>query len=322
MAAAADVRVPDKITIVVGYEASGGYDIYARFIARFMPAHLPGSPRIVITNMPGASSLNAANHLYNVAPRDGSVLGVVGQGIALSQMLEQSGIKFDAAKFSWIGRITDVNDLIGIWNTSRVKTIYDTKQTEVTIAIGAALSGSTLYVRFLNALTGTKLKPIAGYSSLESLLAMERGEIDGTASISKAYLNASRPDWLPTGKVRVLVQAGLTADPAFPGVPRMTELASNEDDRAVLHTLSTIDGIGFNVTAPPELTPSTLDALRTGFMATLKDPVAIAEANKEHIELGPLSGTELQQLIEDFFRVPSKTVERVRTLAISEGARK
>lgn len=315
-------RLPDRMTMIIGYDAGGGYDIYGRFMARYMPDHLPGNPRIVSQNMPGASSLNAANHLYNVAARDGSILGVVGQGIALSQMLNQSGIKFDAAKLSWIGRITDVNDLIGVWHTVPVKTVAEARQSEVSIAIGAALSGSTLYVRFLNALTGTKFKPVAGYSSIESLLAMERGEIDGTASISSAFLNASRPDWLSTGKVRVLVQAGMTADPKFPGVPRMTDLALNDDDRLVLGTLATIEGIGFAVTAPPDLPPAVLATLRTGFMATVNDPVAVAEAARQRIDLGPLSGAELQKLIEQFFRVPPATVERIRDLAISEGAKK
>lgn len=315
-------RVPDKMTMVVGYDAGGGYDIYARFVARFMPNHLPGSPRIIVQNMPGASSLTAANHLYNVAARDGSVLGVVGQSIGLNQMLGQSGIKFDAARFSWIGRITDVNDLIGVWHTAPVKTIAETHKTEVGIAIGAALSGSTLYVRFLNALTGTRLKPIAGYSSIESLLAVERGEIDGTASISKAFLNASRPDWISSGKLRILVQAGLTPDPGMPGVPLMIDLARNEEDRTVLRTVATIEGVGFSVTAPPALPPAVLETLRAGFMAAMTDPAVVAQAAKERVELGPLSGAGLQSLMAEFFRVPPHIVAKVREIAVAEGARK
>ena len=186
----------DSITLIVGYNAGGGYDIYARFLAPYLSKHLPNNPRIIVQNMPGAGSLKAANYLYNVAAKDGTVIGSVGQGVPQMQILGQPGIQFDAEKFNWIGRISDVRSLIGVWHESGVRTIEDAKTKPTTIAVGGPISGSTLYVMFLNELAGTKMRGIAGYGSREAMLAMERGEIDGSSSILWTNLESGYPHGL------------------------------------------------------------------------------------------------------------------------------
>lgn len=157
VASAAPFQSKDRINLIIGYEPGGGYDVYGRFVARFLGKYLSGQPRVVVQNMPGAGSLEAANYIYNIAPKDGTTIGTVSQSIPMMQLLDTPGIKFDADRFSWLGRMSDVDTVLGVWHTAPVETVEDAKNNKITVSIGGALSGSELYVLFLNKLIGTKI---------------------------------------------------------------------------------------------------------------------------------------------------------------------
>lgn len=307
----------DRINLIVGYEAGGGYDIYARYIAPFLTKHLPGNPRIIVQNMPGAGSLKAANYLYNVAPKDGMVIGVVGQGVPQMELLAQPGIQFEADKFNWIGRIADVRSLIGVWHGAGVKTIEEAKQREITIAVGGPISGSTLYVSFLNALTGTKMRPIAGYGSREAMLAMERGEIDGSSSILWTTLESQYPAWIQEKKIRILAQVGSKRDPGLADVPLFSELAKNEQDKKILEAVASSDIIGRSLLAPPGIPQARRDALRKALMDALNDPEAQAAAKKMKVDIAPMDGVALQKFVHKTNQLPPDIVAKIRQLADS-----
>jgi tripartite-type tricarboxylate transporter receptor subunit TctC len=310
----------ERINLIIGYEQGGGYDVYGRFVAQMLGRQLPGEPRIVPQNMPGAGSLKAANYIYNIAPKDGTVVGTVSQSIAFMQLLGQKGIQFDAPKFSWIGRMSDVVSLIGVWHTAPVQTIGDTKTKEVTIAVGGALSGSVLYVSFLDALVGTKLKPIAGYTANQSHLAMERGEVDGSSSLLWSAIQAQYPYWISEKKVRILVQVGLERQPELPDVPLITDLAANDNDRKILRAISSSDIIGRSLLAPPGLPKERLEALRRGFDAIFRDPEAIAVAKKMKLDLNPLSGEKLTSVVEQSEALSPELVGKIKQLVKSDGS--
>lgn len=304
----------DRINLIVGYEAGGGYDIYARFLAPYLTKHLPNNPRIIVQNMPGAGSLKAANYLYNVAPKDGTVIGTIGQSVPQMEILAQPGIQFEADKFTWIGRISDVRSLIGVWHESGVKTIEDAKTKETTIAVGGPISGSTLYVMFLNALTGTKMRSIAGYGSREAMLAMERREIDGSSSILWTNLASGYPHWIAEKKINILVQIGTERDPTLKDVPLFSELATNPQDKQILEAIASSDIIGRSIVAPPSLPKDRVDALRAAMSAALKDPEALAAAEKMKVDVGPMDGATLQKLVQDTSSLPPDVVAKIRAV--------
>jgi tripartite-type tricarboxylate transporter receptor subunit TctC len=286
-----------NITLLIGYGPGASYDSYSRLVARHLGSHIPGSPSVVPQNKPGSGSLVATNYLYNVAPKDGSVIATVGQSVYLMQLLERPGIKFDARKLNWIGRMTDVNSLVVSWHKSRAKTIKDLQNVSAPIAVGGTLSGSTLFISFMNKLTGTRFQPIKGYGSAEAVLAMERGEVDGTASITSIQLKAERADWIRNKTVNVLVQVALQKDPAFPDVPLLTDLATNPTDLRIFQALSSTNAIGRAMTAPPGIPADRLAALRAAFDATVRSDKFMAEAKKIKHEMNPMSGADLQKVV-------------------------
>jgi tripartite-type tricarboxylate transporter receptor subunit TctC len=230
------------------------------------------------------------------------------------EILGQPGIQFEADKFNWIGRISDVRSLIGVWHEAPVKTIEDVKNKEATIAIGGPISGSTLYVMFLNELVGTKMKPIAGYSSREAMLAMERREIDGSSSILWTNLESGYPSWISEKKINILVQIGTERDPNLKDVPLLSELAKNEQDKRILNAIASSDLIGRSLLAPPSVPKERVDALRKAMAAALKDPEALAAAKKMKVDIGPLDGAALQKLVEDTSRLSPDLVKKIRAV--------
>ena len=241
------------VVMLIGYGPGASYDSYGRLVARHLGAFIPGHPTVVPQNKPGSGSLVATNYLYNVAPRDGSVIAVVGQSVYFMQLLERPKIKFDARKLNWIGRMTDVNSLVVLWHKSKAKTIADLQNVTVPIAVGGTLSGSTLFISFMNKLTGTKFQPIKGYRAASAILAMERGEVDGTASITWMGMQANHSDWLRDKKVSIVVQVALHKGKGLDNVPLLTDLATNDTDRRIFQALSSTNAIGRALTAPPGL---------------------------------------------------------------------
>ena len=304
------------IELVVGFSAGGGYDSPARLMARFMEGHLPGNPKIVARNMPGGGSRTAAGYLANIAPKDGTAIGTVDQSLPLQQALGEP-LQFDAAKLTWIGNLAAGTNVLGTWHASGVKTIEDAKRTEVTI--GATGSGSSQQPKMMNVLLGTKFKIILGYPGGNEInLALERGEVAGRTN-TWASFKAARPDWIRDGKINILVQIGLTKATDLPNVPLLMELAGNDEDRAMLKLLSAPATIGRPIVSTPNLPPAAAQALRQAFDATVRDPAFLQEAEKQKMEINPMSGEELQRIIADVVAAPQPVKEKLASLLGSIG---
>ena len=303
-----------KVSLIIGYRPGGGYDIYARLVARHYGAFIPGNPTIVPQNKPGAGSLAASNYIYNVAPRDGTVVSAIGQAVYFMQVLDRPKIKFDARKFTWIGRMASVNSMIFSWHKTKLKTIADAYKFKAPIAVGGTLSGSTLYISFLNKLTGTKFQPIKGYGSASSLLALERGEVDASARMTWAGLKTNRPQWLRDKKINLLVQVAVKKAPDLPNVPLLWELAKTKEQRTMFEVLSSTNGIGRSLTAPPGLPAARVATLRAAFDAMVRSKKFLGEAKRMRLSITPMSGIELKRLVLKAGDLTPKMVKQIQDI--------
>jgi tripartite-type tricarboxylate transporter receptor subunit TctC len=305
------------VNFFIGSAAGGGYDAYSRLIANHIGRHLPGKPTVVAQNMPGAGSIRAANHLYNVAPKDGTAIGMVDQALYLNQILGTPELKADARKYNWIGRILSNSAVLFAWHTADVKTAEDAFKSELIISTTGA--ASKLNWTVMNNVLGTKFRIINGYSgSNESRLAMERREVDAL-SMPWSLLKNDAADWLAAKKINLLLQTGADKHPELPNVPRMIDLAKNDADRQLMELFSSPSTIGRSVVAPPGLPADRVAELRTAFMAAIKDPLLIADVEKAKLELDPLSGEDLQKAIFGAGDFPEALIARARTAAKDVG---
>lgn len=301
------------INFIIGSAPGGGYDAYSRLIANHIGRHLPGRPTLVAQNMPGAGSIRAANHLYNVAAKDGTAIGMVDQALYLNQILGTPELKADARKYNWIGRILSNSAVLFAWHTAEVKTAEDTFKQELIISTTGA--ASKLNWTVMNSVLGTKFRIISGYTgSNESRLAMERREVDAL-SMPWSLLKNDAAEWLASKKINLLLQTGADKHPELPNVPRMIDLAKNDADRQLMELFSSPSTIGRSVVAPPGLPAERVAELRKGFMAAIKDPLLLADVEKAKLELDPLSGEELQKAISGAGDFPEALIARARTAA-------
>ena len=306
----ADFYRGKRINFVIGYGTGGGYDIYARLLARFIGEHIPGNPTVVPQNMPGAGSRRAANWLYAIAPKDGTVLACLGQATPTDQALGQPGIQFDARKFNWIGNLVVVNNIMFVSAASGVATIDDAKKKTLSMGASGASSPSVLYPQVSNNLLGTKFKIVPGYSSGGDInLAVERHELDGRGSDSWASLKSTNADWLRHHKINILFQVGPRREPDLPDVPLWSELGESEGQRQVLESLSGDVAVGRPILTAPDVPADRVRALRKAFDETLADPQFVAAAKDANIYINPVGGEELQAMVE---RITGPS-ERVRT---------
>ena len=309
------------ISLYIGFSPGGGYDAYARLVARFMGPHIPGKPTILSRNMVGGGSRIAANFLYNVAPKDGTALATVDQAIPVQQAVRDPTVKFDCNAFNWIGNPVADNNVVTTWYTTGVKTIADAKKKS--IAIGATgFNTSSQYPEAMNHVLGTKFKVILGYPGANEInLAMEKGEVGGRGSNSWASWKATRPQWIKEHKLNVLVQIGLTKAADLPNVPLLMDLATKPIDKTALKVLSAPPTIGRPIIAPPGVPADRVKALRAAFDATMKDPAFIAEAKKEHLDLAPVSGKHLQKIVGEIVATPKNVADHLsKIIAVRHGA--
>jgi len=298
------------VTIYVGFGPGGGYDLYARVLARHLGRHLPGHSTVVVANMPGAASIRATNYIANVAPKDGSALGIVAQSITEEQLLGVAGVSYDVSKLGWIGRIAANVEVTYVWHTAAVKTLKDLYRTGATLA-GTGPS-SSIYPRLLNAIAGTKWKVIAGYNTTSAAhLAMQRGEVDGATS-SLNTLKTTQRDWLDSGLIRILVQLAPRRSAELTNVPAVVELANTPEDRDVLAFYANSSAVGRSVIAPPGMPAERMALLRSAFDATMKDSEFRAEIEATKLELEPMAGADLQALVEATTRVSGAVLARAR----------
>ncbi|MDB5594230.1 MAG: tripartite tricarboxylate transporter family receptor [Hyphomicrobiales bacterium] len=303
----------ERLTIVVGYPPGAAYDVYARALSRHMGKHLAGSPTISVQNMPGAGSLAAANFLYNTAPKDGSVIGMFSRGVAVQPLFDPDGIRFDPLKFNWLGSpSTDVSFALA-WHLSPIKTFQDMISRGMTMAASGPGADATVFPNVLNALLGTNIKIVTGYQgAADSLLAIERGEVDGTAGISWSTLASSRPEWLHSGKVSFLIQLATRGRDDLKDVPLVTSLAKTEVDRRVLELIFSRQTMAYPFAAPPGVPSARVAALRRAFNQTIADPAYIDEAKRLGMSVNLVTGQEIQEIIMQAFSAPPQIIQRAR----------
>ncbi|HEY5624083.1 MAG TPA: tripartite tricarboxylate transporter substrate-binding protein [Gammaproteobacteria bacterium] len=305
-----------ELRLLIGYSAGGGYDTYARLLARHLARHIPGNPAVVPQNMPGAASLRVANYLFNVAPKDGSVIGIVARGMAMEPLLSARGTQFDATGFSWLGSLNNEVSVCASWHTSDVKTMQDLQTRELIVGGIGSASGTDVFPLVVKNLLGGNIRLITGYpGGNDILLAMERGEVDGRCGWSWSTVQATRPDWIAEGRLNMLVQFALEKHPDLPDVPLVTEFADSEDERMALELIFARQVMGRPFLAPPGIPPARLAALRRAFDATAEDPEFLAEAARMQLELNPVSGEEIDALLERVYGASENAI-RLATEAI------
>jgi tripartite-type tricarboxylate transporter receptor subunit TctC len=307
-----------QLSIFIGSTAGGGYDAYARLLARHIGAHLPGNPTVVPKNMPGGGGLAVANYLYNKAPRDGTEIGIVQNGVPferLFQTLSPGGksAQFDAEKFGWIGSMTQTVFVAVTWHDAPVKTIEDARKTQVIFGASAPSSDSSILAEMSNNLLGTKFKIVHGYDGAAAVdLAMENGEIQGEAGKDWTTLTSTRPQWIADHKINILVQMGLTPHPALKGVPMALDLARTPQDRRIMELVFAKYGMSRPFMAPPGLPAERLALLRRAFADAMRDPALLDEARQIGAEIRPVNGEDVEKLVTQILATPADLAAKAR----------
>lgn len=302
--------------MIIGFGPGGGYDLWGRVVGRHIGKHLPGNPPVIPQNMPGGGSFTAANHIYTVAPKDGTVMAVIARDAALGPLTGAAGARFDPLKISWIGTpTTETNVCIAMNKPNvQVKAFKDLLESELIIGNTGVGTGTYSYPKALNGILGTKFKLISGFpSSTDVFLAMERGEVDGICE-SLDSVNGKRPDWIATKKINVLFQGGVAPSPELKDVPFIVDLVRNPDDKQAIEFLYAGQGIGRPFVAPPDMPADRLKMLRDAFAATMKDPEFVADVQKQKLDLEPEDGDHLEALIRKIYATPKSIVEKVGAL--------
>ncbi len=290
------------LSLVIGFAAGdGGYDVTSRLFGRHLVNHLPGKPTLLPLNMPGAGGRNAATHVYNIAPKDGTVIATIEQSLPLQQALGEK-FQFDVTKFNWVGNMIAGTNVLLTWHASGIKSIADAKAREVTI--GATGSGSSQQPKLMNLLIGTKFKIVSGYQGGGQInLAMERGEVDGRTNTWTSVKSVT-PDWIRDKKITILAQIGLQKAEDLQDAPLMMDLGATPEDRALLKLLSTSATIGRSLATTPDVPNDRVAALRAAFDATSKDPAFLADAAKVKLEFNTMSGAQIEKIVADIIATP------------------
>lgn len=299
------------IEIIVSYNPGGGYDLYSRLLAAHLGDHLPGKPNVIVRNMPGAAGLKAANHVYVVAPKDGTQIAAVDQNIPLYQLLGGKNVQFDVAKLNWIGVLASSNGIAMAWHASGVKSLDDAKRREVTMGATGANDDAHVYAKTLNAFVGTRLRLVKGYPGTSAInKAIESGEVAAMGRASYYGFAAQKPDWLAEKKVNILVQFGFARQPELPDVPLMRDLVTSEGDRQIVDLVSLPTAIGYNHWVAAEVPAGRVAALRAAYQAAVRDPKLRAQAEKQRMEIRPKTGEEVATLIKKIAATPEAVRKR------------
>ena len=307
-----------KMTLITSASPGGGYDQYARLLARHLPKYIPGAPTMIVQNMPGAEGIKAANYLYSSAPRDGSVIGGLQRNTGLVKFYypDNAGVQFDARKFIWLGSTQQEIGFFLLRNATGVKGLDGLRQKEVTISSTARTSPSSIYGRILNELAGTKIRVIEGYEgSQAALMAVERGEVDGHISggTSAAFRARYRP-WEKAGEVSVIMQLGMERDKDYPDVPTALEIAPDPTARSIFEIAFVEQVMGRPFVLPPDVPKDRADVLRHAFDEAMKDPELLEDAAKMSAEIDPVSGARINELLDKVYSAPADLTRRVRDL--------
>ncbi|MDB5649010.1 MAG: tripartite tricarboxylate transporter family receptor [Hyphomicrobiales bacterium] len=308
-----DFYTGKTMTIIVGADAGGGYDAQARLMSRHLGRFIPGHPTMIVQNMPGAGSLLAANNLYNIAPRDGTFIGLMQRGVLSSKFTNPQGVRFDLVKFNWVGNLSAETAVVLTWATTPFKTIEDAMKQEMAVGGTGPTIDTETTPRMLNALIGTKFKIISGYpGTTDAVLAMERGEVQGMGDWSWSNVKTRRPDYLRDHKVRVLLQVATQKLPDLPDVPLAMDFVKDPTDRKVMELFLAQKSAARPVVAPPQVPADRMAAIRTAFEKMIVDPVFLKDAASQKIELDPSPAADIEKVITLFANTPDDIGKRLK----------
>jgi tripartite-type tricarboxylate transporter receptor subunit TctC len=308
----ADFYKGKQITLLVGSDPGGGYDLLARLVARHLGSFIPGNPSVIVENMPGAGSILLSNRVYNIAPKDGTVIGLVQRGVLISQLTGQPGVHYDLGKFNWIGSVTSETSLVATWHTAPVKTMKDAQQQEVIVGGTGRTSDTEAAARLLNAVAGTKFKIVSGYpGTSDVLLALERGELEGIIDLSWAEIKAKNAEHLASGHFTFLAQNALTKSPELPNVPLALDFIQKESDRPVAELFYAVKAIARPILSAPGIPAERVAALRNAFDTMINDADYKADAAKSKLDLLPAGHAAIEHFIEETKEAPPQVRQRL-----------
>ncbi len=304
-----------QIQIVVGSSPGGGYDTYARMLARHLGDHIPGNPSVVVQNMSGAGSNRAAGYIFSVAPKDGTAIGAIFPGAILQPLLGGPPVQHEPAKFVYLGNANSDVYVCFVRSDAPVKEFKDAMTTE--LVVGASGDGATTrdFPVMLNNLLGARFKLVTGYpGSREINLAMERGEVQGVCGIGWTGIERLYPEWFAKGTIKPLVQLSVKGhrDLHARKVPTTLQFARNDDERSVMELIYSQGVFGRPYVLPPGVPVERAAALRKAFMAAFADPRLLAEAKKMNFDVEPMAGEDMQSLVTNLYATPAGVVERAR----------
>lgn len=299
------------ISVYVSSSPGGGLDLYARTLARHIPKYLPGHPTMVPKNMPGGGGLQLANQLATAFPKDGTAVAALTNGLYLSQLLGVKNTDYDAAKFNWVGRLADLPLLLVSAQNSQVKTAKDLFDHELAVSVTGPGSYGFLVLSAVRNILGAKLKIVSGYpSGGANRLAMERGEVDGTASVQ--WTIANEHDWIVNNKAHIVTQIALTSYPDLKNVPLLPDLAKDDQTKRILKMFVAPAEIGRGFALPPGVPDDVVKVYRTAFMQVTKDPDFLADAKKQTLDINPLDGASLQKVVVESGKVSPAEIAKAQ----------
>ena len=300
-----------QVILLIAATAGGGYDRWGRLVSRHMARHIPGNPQIVNQNMGAAGGIAGSAHLYNVMARDGSVFGLITRDAPLAPIMNPSQARYDPTRFNWLGSTTTETSVCISRGSSPVKTLADLMQKELIVGDTGAGTGTYVFPRALNGLFGTKFKIVSGFqNSVDVFLALERGEVDGICE-SLDSVSGKSPGWREKGVFNAVLHGGLEPDPHLKGVPFVFELAKTEADRQALRFLYAGQAIGRPFAMPPDVPAARVEIMRKAFAATMKDEAFLAEAGKMKLDVDPVAGEKLADIIRNLAATPRSVIDRV-----------
>ena len=297
------------VSLLIGYSVGGGYDAYGRLVARHLGKHIPGNPSVVPQNMSGAGSLKAANYLYSVAPKDGSVIGTFSRSQGIAPLLDKA--EFDSTKFTWLGSVTDEVSLCVTRHDAPVKSFRELLVTPATFGGEGAGSDPNIFALLYRNVFGAKIKIVTGYPGTNEIqLAAERGEVDGLCGLSSSTLKGRYPHWLNDKKANILVQAGIKKQPELPDVPSASELAREPNQLQILKLLLIGQAMARPFAAPPGIPAGRRAALIAAFERTTADPEFLAEAERLNFEVNPVTAEKLDALLAEAYATPKDVIAK------------
>ncbi len=298
-----------QINLVIGGGAGGGYDVYYRTLARHMGRHIPGNPTFIAKNQPAAGGLAAASAIYTTADKDGGTIGAFANNVTMDPLFGAVGARYDPLKLNWIGSIGKLQNVCATWHESPIKSIEQAQEREVIVGAAGATSNTALMPKVLNTVLGTKFRAIAGYDPGAGLtLSIERREVEGICGLSWSTMKASRPHWIKDKLLNVIVQLGMEKLPDLPDVPAALDIVKDPRKKRVLTLILMRQETGRPVAAPPGVPEDRLAALRRAFDATMKDPAFIADAGKLQLEIEPMTGADIHQMLAEAFATPKDII--------------